>query len=70
MTQADILPDKLKTGDRIESPKTTAIIQRTSKRDDYGCTLYRLRYETGVLGSSRFTRDDLQELGCRLVSTN
>jgi len=63
----DILPDKLKTGDVIESKATRAVIQRTTERDKFDCVLYRLRFQTGVLSTGRYSRDDLQELGCILV---
>lgn len=62
-----MLPDRLNSGDVIKTRSTTAIIHRTSEKDEFGEPVYRLRFKTGVISNGKYSRDELQELGAELV---
>jgi hypothetical protein len=62
----DVLPDRLESkGVIVGKSGTVAIVQRVSKRDDFGEPCYRLRYVRYMaLSERRWTRDELQNEGC------
>jgi len=72
-----LLPDVLPSGAVLSLGDTNVVVARTSKRDEYGERLYRLKYPRrvtsdgwvmpGVTGNTLYSRDGLQELGVVLV---
>lgn len=68
-----LLPEVLASGAVLIHGDSTVSIIRTSKRDEYGQRLYRLRHSSrisadgwampGVAGKTLYSRDRLQELG-------
>ena len=61
------LPNRLHSGDRLESSTgTRLVVRRTNRKDSHGEPLYRLLYASGVTGNTYWSRDKLQEAGCRL----
>jgi len=66
---AELLPDKLRAGDRIESKKgVRARVIRTRKTDEYDEPYYRLFYlATRVRSDRLWTRDELVTAGCKYL---
>lgn len=64
------LPDRLKSGDLVRSPTgvVTTVVRTSQKDNEFGEPLYRLRYNSGIVGHALYTRDMLCELGCELVT--
>lgn len=58
------LPDTLGRGETLLTKSQLVTVLRTTKRDEYGERLYRLRYASGVVGQSLWSRDHLDEMGC------
>lgn len=72
-TMTTTLPDTLRPGQRIQNGSGLfALAVATSQRDEFGCRLYRLRYEPhrvkgwampASLSTRVYSRDDLQAAG-------
>lgn len=72
-----MLPDRLKSGDKLRTKAGLVVsVQRTSQKDTFDEPLYRLIYPDtrefggGVTGHRLWSRDELNEEGLKLESTD
>lgn len=62
-----VLPNRLKSGDVLVTKTGSEItIVATSHLDKYDEPFVRIKYASGIVGNQLWTRDDLQQEGCRM----
>lgn len=67
MKTNDLLPDRLRSGDILVTVTgaLATVVESTRKNDD-GEPLVRLRFKSGIVGHRFWTRDELQSEGVKI----